>query len=124
MAPEGHRAPWARVIVLSLLVLDLAQPAHALRIIDYNFLNFPGPSGPTREAYFRTILQPYAPDVIVAEEMTTQAGVDEVVNNILNVIEPGQWAALPFVDDFLPCANVESLEGLARKLMVDARRGA
>ncbi len=97
MAPESRRAP-LRVLAFAAWLLILGAPAHALRIVDYNFLNFPGPSGPARETYFRTILQPISPDVIVAEEMTSQAGVDEVVNNILNVIEPGQWAALPFLD--------------------------
>src|SRR2546426_4685008 len=98
MAPESLRAPGARGFAFALWLLTLADPAHALRILDYNFLNFPGPTGPAREQYFRTILQPVSPDVIMAEEITSQAGVDEIVNNILNVIEPGQWAALPFLD--------------------------
>ena len=100
MAPEGPRprltrAPWARAALGVALVLISATPAHALRVLDYNFLNFPGPSGPAREPYFRTILQPISPDVVVAEEITSQAGLDEIRDNILNVLEPGQWASLP-----------------------------
>src|SRR5258706_10434771 len=98
MAPEALRTPLARVFLFAALFVTTAAPAHALRVLDYNFLNFPGPSGPAREQYFRTILSPVSPDVVVAEEITSQAGLDEIRDNILNVVEPGQWASMPFVD--------------------------
>jgi hypothetical protein len=98
MAPE----PWSRRILraLALVVLSalvVAPSAHALRLIDYNVLNYPGTTGPARDPYFRTILAPLSPDIFVAEEMTSQAGVTEFLNS-LNTMEPGQWAALPFID--------------------------
>ena len=73
-----------------------ATPAHALRLVNWNILNYPGTSGATRDPNYRTVLGPVGADAIVTEEMTSQAGVDEFVNNVLNVLEPGQWAAAPF----------------------------
>src|SRR5207302_722994 len=61
-------------------------------------LNFPGTTGPAREPRFRTILSPLGADILVTEEMNSAAGVTEYLNNILNTMEPGQWAAAPFVD--------------------------
>src|SRR5438477_5042936 len=96
MAPERWRMRLASAFVLIAAVLFAPPSAHALRILDYNILNYPGSTGPSRDPYYRTILAPLSPDVIVTEEMTSQAGVTEFVNS-LNTMEPGQWAALPFV---------------------------
>jgi flagellar hook capping protein FlgD len=98
MAPNRWSARAARRLVLIACATLVGTPAaHALRIVDYNILNYPGTTGPTRDPSFRTILQPISPDVLVTEEMTSQAGVTEFLNS-LNTMEPGQWAALPFVD--------------------------
>src|SRR6185295_18177875 len=51
-----------------------------------------------RDPYYRTVLQPLAADIVVAGEMTSQAGVNEFLGSVLNTLEPGQWAAAPFVD--------------------------
>src|SRR5262249_2569364 len=77
--------------------LMLPPSAHALRVVDYNILNYPGSTGGVRDPFYRTILSPLSPDVIVTEEMTSQAGGTDVLNN-LKVMEPGQWAAPPFLD--------------------------
>ena len=99
MAPEPHRPAARRLFALSaaLALFALAAPAHALRLIDYNILNYPGTSGPTRDPSFRTILSPLAGDVLITEEMTSQAGVTEFLGS-LNTMEPGQWSAAPFSD--------------------------
>jgi hypothetical protein len=76
----------------------LAQPAHALRVIDYNILNYPGSSGPARAPYYRTILSPLNADVIVTGEMASPTSVTEFLSEVLDVMEPGQWAAATFVD--------------------------
>jgi hypothetical protein len=91
-APRRLSAPFA---LLALLVL--AAPAHALRLINYNVLNYPGSSGPTRDPSYRTILAPLSPDVFVAEEMVSAAGCTEFLGS-LNTMEPGQWANVPFLD--------------------------
>src|SRR5215831_14542742 len=100
MAPEPFRTPalrWLSAPVVISCLLALASPAQALRIVNYNVLNYPGSSGPTRDPFFRTILSPLSPDVFVAEEMTSAAGCTEFLNS-LNVMEPGQWADVPFID--------------------------
>ena len=95
------RALWIAV----LAALAAASPAQALRIVDYNLTNYPGVLFPARQPYFRIIFsQPtpsipaLSPDVVAVEEMISQAGVDSFLTNVLNVVEPGQWAATPFVN--------------------------
>jgi FlgD Ig-like domain len=99
MAPAFRSARRFSALALTSLLLTLLAPAaHALRIVDYNILNYPGSSAPTRNPKFRIVLAPLNADVIVTEETLSQAGVDQFLNNVLNVMEPGQWAAMPFVD--------------------------
>lgn len=81
-----------------LFAFTVAPSAHALRIVDYNVLNYPGSTGATRDPRYRTILQPLNADVIVTEEQTSQTGVNEFLSQVLNTLEPGQWSAAPFID--------------------------
>ncbi len=76
----------------------LASPAHALRLVTYNLLNYPGSTGATRDPHFRTILGPLGADLITVQEIQSQAGVDEFRDQVLNALEPGQWASAPWVD--------------------------
>jgi endonuclease/exonuclease/phosphatase family metal-dependent hydrolase len=106
MAPEPNRIPAARRLsalaaVLTLLaLLALAAPAQAFRIVNYNITNYPGGAArlASRQPSFRTIMAPLGADVVVTQEMQSQAGVDSFLTNVLNVNEPGQWAASPFVN--------------------------
>lgn len=96
MSPDlVHRARRA-LLVVSLLLVG-AAPARALRIVDYNFTNFPSVSGSARIPRFAYILSPVGADVIAAEEILNQTGSDKLRDSVLNVIEPGQWAAAPFL---------------------------
>src|SRR5467141_3275156 len=105
MAPEPFRTAagpsprWVHQLSGSLILslLLAAPPAHALRVVDYNVLNYPGTTGPTRDPSYRTILAPLSPDIFVAEEMTSAAGSNEFLGS-LNTMEPGQWAAPTFID--------------------------
>jgi hypothetical protein len=98
MAPEPRVRRLAGACCAAALAASVtAAPSHALRIVDWNILNYPGASGATRDPYYRTVLTPLGADVLVTEEMTSQAGVTEFLNS-LNTMEPGQWAAAPFVD--------------------------
>src|SRR5499427_7002034 len=100
MAPEPSRKPAARrlsALFALLAALAPAAPAHALRLMDWNILNYPGTTGPTRDPSYRVVLAPLSPDVLVSEETTSQAGVTEYLGS-LNTMEPGQWAAATFVD--------------------------
>lgn len=98
MAPGRRLALGARSLLFSAILFGAAPPAaHALRIVNYNILNYPALNASTiRDPHFRTILAPLQADVVVVQEMQTQAGVDQFLGAVLNTIEPGQWAAAPF----------------------------
>lgn len=82
----------------ALLLLTCAAPrAHALRIVNHNILNYPGTTAAARDPLYRVILQPLAADVVITEEMTSQAGCNSFLAS-LNTMEPGQWSGAPFVD--------------------------
>jgi endonuclease/exonuclease/phosphatase family metal-dependent hydrolase len=89
----------SRALATSALAVALsASSAHALRVVNYNILNYPGTSATVRNPHFRTVIGPLAADVLVVQEMQSQAGVDGFRTNVLNTLEPGQWAAAPFVN--------------------------
>ncbi|HTM57268.1 MAG TPA: choice-of-anchor D domain-containing protein [Candidatus Udaeobacter sp.] len=97
MAPVPSRGVAARAFIFSLLVTLVSAPAaHALRLVDYNVTNYPGVLFPQRQPYFRTIFAPLNADIVVCQEFSSQAGVDSFRTNVLNVIEPGQWASATF----------------------------
>ena len=99
MPPARRPARLFSALALTSLLVTPARAGRArARIVDYNILNYPGSSAPTRNPKFQIVLAPLNADVLVTEETLSQAGVDQFLNNVLNVIEPGQWAALPFVD--------------------------
>ena len=100
MTPKHRLAgAWRPAVVIGFVILGtLAPAAQALRILNYNLTNYPGNSSALRNPKFRTIIQPLAPDVVVSQEMVSQAGVDNFLANVLNTLEPGQWAAAPFLN--------------------------
>jgi hypothetical protein len=88
-------------LLASLIALALAPPAHALRVVDWNILNYPGSTGPLRAAYYRTVLDTLNlnADVIVTEEQSSSTGATEFLNEVLNTMDPpGTWAMAPFID--------------------------
>lgn len=88
----------ARIALLGTFVA--LSPASALRLVNYNLLNYPGSTGSARAEHFRTILAPLHPDLVVVQEMTGDgsAGSAQFLNEVLNVLEPGQWAAASFIN--------------------------
>ncbi|MBZ0269228.1 T9SS type A sorting domain-containing protein [bacterium] len=71
-----------------------ATPALALRVASYNLLNYSG--GRTDE--FRTVLAEMQPDVLVVEEILSQTAVNLFRTDVLEVVNPGEWSAGPFVN--------------------------
>jgi len=99
MAPERWLARASRALVPTVLaVLIVAPAAHALRVVNYNITNYPGLNLAGRQPHFRTILSGLSADIVVVQEMQSQAGVDSFRTNVLNVVEPGQWASAPFIN--------------------------
>jgi hypothetical protein len=99
MAPERWLAHAGRALALAVLAaLAAGSPAHALRIVNYNVTNYPSVLLAQRQPHFRTVLAPLGADIVVCQEVQSQAGVDSFRTNVLNVIEPGQWASAPFTN--------------------------
>ncbi len=51
--------------------------------MNYNLLNYPGNDTTVRNPYFRTTIASVLPDILVCEEMTSQAGVNGFLSNVL-----------------------------------------
>jgi hypothetical protein len=99
MPPERWLARVTRALVLAVLASSaLAPSAHALRIVNYNIMNYPSVNLAGRQPHFRAVLAPLAADVVVVQEMQSQAGVDSFRTNVLNVLEPGAWLSAPFTN--------------------------
>jgi hypothetical protein len=97
MAPEPIRTQAFRLLSALVLSALAAAPAHALRLVNYNILNYPGTTGAARDPLFRTILSPLGADVIAVGEMQSAAGCTQFLGS-LNTMEPGQWAVATFMD--------------------------
>lgn len=71
--------------ILSVLILLAFSvfPQNQVKIMTYNLLNYPGSDTTFRNPYFRTVISNTLPDVLVVQEMQTQAGVDGFLNNVL-----------------------------------------
>jgi len=80
------------VWVLVLVVQGYGQEA---RVVTYNLLNYDSGSG--RDGYFQTVMGAVAADVVVVQEMESQAGVNSFLNGVLNVSGSG-YAAGTFLD--------------------------
>src|SRR5262249_10339801 len=95
MAPELRRA-LVYSLATMLLLGGAARPAFAFRYVNWNILNYPGTTSSVREPGYRAVLADIQPDVLVVQEMQSQAGVNQFLANVLDVINPGQWTAVTF----------------------------
>lgn len=99
MAPERFRFRCLMAWALALCACcALSAPAFALRIVNYNITNYPGLNLAGRQPHFRTVLATLGADIVVAQEVQSQAGVDNFRDGVLNVNQPGEWASAPFDD--------------------------
>jgi hypothetical protein len=96
MAPEPRSRRLAGALVAAAFAAAFATPSQALRLVNYNVTNYPSVLLAQRQPHFRTILAPLGAEIVACQEFQSQAGVDSFLNNVLNVIEPGQWLAAPF----------------------------
>ncbi|MEO5618014.1 MAG: FlgD immunoglobulin-like domain containing protein [Candidatus Eisenbacteria bacterium] len=87
------RAPARPAVALALAISALAAgPAHALRVVTWNFAVYHETNLAGRQSNFRTVMANLNADVLIAQEINSQAGVDSFQISVLNVVEPGQWA--------------------------------
>ncbi|MDP2930262.1 MAG: hypothetical protein Q8N56_01475 [bacterium] len=81
-------------IIIFLFLLPIYS--EAIKIATWNLLNFPGTTGASREDDFRKVIDKLGLDILVVQEMTSYAGVDEFLNNVMNYSFPGTYEASPF----------------------------
>lgn len=96
-SPAPVRAVSRTLGAALLLALLAPAPASALRLMNYNLLNWSGSSGVARLPHHGAIVRGVQPDLIVCQEVIDQAGVDLYLA-LLGVRAPGPWEAAPFVN--------------------------
>ena len=88
-------------VCLSILFLVLFNSAEysqsQYKIMSYNILNYPGSTSSIRNPYFQTTIASVPPDILVVQEMLSQEGVNEFLNDVLNVVSSG-YAAGTFIN--------------------------
>jgi endonuclease/exonuclease/phosphatase family metal-dependent hydrolase len=87
------------IIFTAFIFLSVSNSQIQHTIMSYNLLNYPGNDSGTRNPYFRTTIANIVPDILVVQEMTSQAGVNGFLNNVLNVVSSG-YAAGAFIDGY------------------------
>ena len=88
---------WVASATLLLAVLAAGAQAQ-VRVMTYNLLNYPGSTAAVRDPAFRMIITAADPHMIVAQEVPDLSNADAFLNNVLNVVHPGQWSRGPYFD--------------------------
>lgn len=86
-----------RIFMIIQFVACLHLYADTLKVTAYNMLNFPGALGTERLDDLRLVLNFISPDILVVQEMQSQAGVQLLRDSVLNV-QADQYEAVPFHD--------------------------
>jgi endonuclease/exonuclease/phosphatase family metal-dependent hydrolase len=84
-------------VVAALALGCAAPPAHALRVVTYNLHDYPSDL-PIRQPHLRTVMAAINADALIAQELNDPAGVDSFLTNVLDVVQPGQWAATTWLN--------------------------
>lgn len=85
------------LVILYFLLTGVVHSQNQYTVMSYNLLNYPGNDTTTRNPYFRTIVSAVLPDILVCQEVTSQAGVNGFLNNVLLPYYSG-YAAGIFID--------------------------
>ncbi len=90
-----HRA-LALAALCTAALTSFAAPAHALRVATWNLMRFQSNNVVTpvasRTPAIRTVISAMQPDIVLVEEVNDSGARDSLLNNVFNVLEPGQWA--------------------------------
>jgi len=84
-------------VAAALALATAAPPAHALRVVTWNLLQYPQTILSTRQPNFRTVMAAINADVIITQELDSAAGRDSFLTNVLNVVQPGEWSATSWI---------------------------
>lgn len=90
--PSSPRPAVAPFLCAALALVVIVPPAHALRVATWNVARYNG-TQTSREAAMQTVVNGMNADVIILQELNAALGRDRFLNNVLNVAQPGQWAA-------------------------------
>lgn len=85
------------VLCLSLVMSATVFGQDTLTVMTYNLLNY-NTADPSRDNYFRTVVQAAAPDILVAQEITSQEAVNNFLKNVMNAVFPDAYVAGKFID--------------------------
>jgi len=69
----------------------LPRDAAAIRVVTWNLWQYPASALAARQPNFRAVMPLLAPDVLITQEMNSQAGADSFLTNVLDVVQPGEW---------------------------------
>lgn len=90
-------ARFAAVLALFAGANLAVSPAHALRVVTWNLIDYPNTALASRQPSLRTVVDSLNADIIAVQELKSAAGRDSFLDNVLNVVEPGQWDASAFL---------------------------
>lgn len=68
-----------------------------VKIVSYNLLNYPDVDSATRNPKYRLVIRSVAPDILVVQEMTSQAGMNGFLSNVMNAYG-NVYSAGTFID--------------------------
>lgn len=83
---------YVKSFLLPLLFTALAFAQSQHTIMTYNIMNYPDTDTTGRNPYFRTTFTSIQPDILVIQEVTSIAGVNGFLNNVLNKVSSGYSA--------------------------------
>lgn len=88
-----------KILIVFLFIISFSNlfSQHTLKLMTYNLLNYPGNSPEIRNQYFSVTLSAANPDILVVQEMLSQAGVNLFLNNVLLPIDTSYKAGV-FID--------------------------
>jgi len=86
------------LLALLAVVVLAAPPARAIRIVDYNILNWPSFDIAGRYDDHQLLMDALDPDIIFVQEIESQNGVNQYLQYCLNATVPGKYAADLFVN--------------------------
>jgi len=89
------RKQFLLALFLALFISVSAQ--NPIRIMSYNLLNFPEPNPAGKEDTLASILAYHPVDILLAQEMRFETGVDLILNNALNINGETRFSAATWV---------------------------
>lgn len=87
------------ISICLLCLLNIANSQQQMKIMTYNLLNYPGSDTSIRNPYFRTVINAINPDVLVVSEITSQTGVNNFLNKVMNS-QSVTYSAGTFINGF------------------------